>query len=120
MTALPAITEDASADGPQFFALVHASDPNRVCYFGVDVGDGAFTVRRDPATGHTNFGSWQSMTSALDRLDQLNGATGQMALVVFDSVPVVAVTALIGGNPFELSARVIAEAITETNAGEAP
>lgn len=118
MTTLPALTEDTSADGPQLFALVHASDPSHVCYFGIDVGNGAFTVRRDPVTGHTNFGSWQSMTSALKRLDQITGANGQMALVVFDSVPVAAVTALIGSNPFEDSLPTL-PANTEMDEGEA-
>lgn len=117
MTALPAVAEDTSADGPRFFALVRADDPNRVRYFGIDVGNGAFTVRRDPVTGHTNFGNWISMTSALKRLDQLTGADGRLALVVFDSVPAAVVTALIGGNPFEGSVPILATT-TETDEGE--
>jgi hypothetical protein len=117
MLTLPALAEDTSADGPQFFALVHAADPSRVCYFGIDVGNGAFTVRRDPVTGHTNFGSWQSMTSALKRLDQITGANGQLTAVVFDSVPVAVVTALIGNNPFEGSIPTLSPG-TDTNEGE--
>jgi hypothetical protein len=115
MTNLPALTAEDATSGPQFFALVHAADPNRVCYFGVNVGNGAFTVRRDPGTGHTNFGSWNSMESALKRLDQMTGASGQMALVVFDSVPVAVVTALIGSNSFGASSVALPVADTEAN-----
>jgi hypothetical protein len=115
MTTFPVVAEDISGAGPQFFALIHGGDPNRVCYFGIDVGDGAFTVRRDPVTGHTNFGSWNSMESALERLDQLNGANGHMTLVVFDSVPVAAVRALMESDP---STRAIPTAISETDGGE--
>jgi hypothetical protein len=119
MPTLPACAEDTSADGPRFFALVHAADPNRVCYLGIDVGNGAFTVRRDPVTGHTNFGSWQSMTSALRRLDQLTGANGQLTAVLFDSVPVEVVTALIGSNQFDPSSLAIAASTSETDEGGA-
>ncbi|HEX3592651.1 MAG TPA: hypothetical protein VHV74_23755 [Pseudonocardiaceae bacterium] len=55
------------------------------------------------------------MTSALRRLDQLTGANGQMVLVVFDSVPVAAVTALIGSDPLGETAAKLPTASAETN-----
>jgi hypothetical protein len=70
-------------------------------------------------TGHTNFGSWQSMTSALRRLDQLTGANGQLTAVLFDSVPVEVVTALIGSNQFDPSSLAIAASTSETDEGGA-
>jgi hypothetical protein len=90
---LPAVQQGT---GPQLFALVDACDPDRVYCYGVDVGAGAFTVRRDPESHHTDFGSWISMQTAFERLDGLAGGPGRLALVVFDSVPAVAMTA-IGG-----------------------
>jgi hypothetical protein len=76
------------------FALVDAVDPDRVYYYGIDVGAGAFTVRRDPDSRQTDFGSWISMRTAFERLDGMAGGPGRLALVVFDSVPAVPVTAI--------------------------
>jgi hypothetical protein len=80
--------------GPQLFALVDACDPDRVYYYGVDVGTMAFTVRRDPTSHQTAFGSWISMQTAFERLDGLAGGPGRLALVVFDSAPAVAMMAM--------------------------
>lgn len=93
MTNLPEVVTDEAFDGPRFFALVNADNPDSVFYYGIDVGNGAFTVRRDPDTQHTNFGSWISMRTAFRRLNSMAGEQSRMALVVFDSVPAEALTA---------------------------
>jgi hypothetical protein len=74
--------------------LVDLTDPSRVHYYGADIGTSAFTSRCDPDDGHTNFGRWNSMRSAFDRLDQFSGPDVDLALTVFDSVPALALTAL--------------------------
>jgi hypothetical protein len=91
---LPAVATDRQCAGPQLFALVDVCDPDRAYYYGIDVGSAAFTVRRDPESHQTNFGSWISMQTAFERLDGLAGGPGRLALVVFDSAPAVAVTAI--------------------------
>jgi hypothetical protein len=96
---LPAVAGDQQWPGPQLFALVDAGDPDRVYCYGVDVGTGAFTVRRDPASHQTDFGSWISMQTAFERLDGLAGGPGRLALVVFDSAPAVAMMAMGPGEP---------------------
>src|SRR5207302_1163225 len=93
---LPAVATDQRCAGPRLFALVDACEPDRVYYYGIDVGTGAFTVRRDPASHQTAFGSWISMQSAFERLVGMAGGPGRLALVVFDNVPAVAVTAIDG------------------------
>jgi hypothetical protein len=96
---LPAVPTDQRCSGSQLFALVDAVDPDRVYYYGIDVGSGAFTVRRDPESHRTDFGSWISMQTAFERLDGLAGGPGRLVLVVFDSVPVAAVTAIDRSGP---------------------
>lgn len=93
MDQLPEKVTSGEVVGPQFFALVNAYDPDSVYYYGIDVGNGAFTVRRDPNSHETNFGSWSSMRSAYRMLDKLSAGRKNMALVVFDSVPAKALTA---------------------------
>jgi hypothetical protein len=93
-TELIAGTSDQLCAGPQLFALVDICDPDRVYCYGVDVGTQAFTVRCDPESRQKDFGSWISMRSAFERLDSLAGGPGRLALVVFDSAPTVAVTAV--------------------------
>jgi hypothetical protein len=97
LSQLPAVITDQQGTGPQLFALVEACDPNRVYCYGIDVGAGAFTVRRNPDSHQTDFGSWISMQTAFKRLDGLAGGPGHLALVVFDSAPAVAVTAMAHG-----------------------
>lgn len=93
-TRLLAALSDYQFDGPKFFALVNADDPNQVYYYGLDVGECAFTVRTDPDTQHTNFGSWNSPESACHRLASFTGGHIRMALMLFDSVPVAVKMAL--------------------------
>jgi hypothetical protein len=93
------VVTDQQWAGPQLFALVDAGDPDRVYYYGVDVGKGAFTARRDPDSHQTDFGSWISMQTAFERLDSLAGGPGRLALVVFDSAPAMAMMATGQGKP---------------------
>jgi hypothetical protein len=93
---LPALAGQPSVD-PQMFALVDASDPTKIYFHGIDTGNGAFTV--SGSDGPTNFGKWTSMQSAFDRLDMITGPDVQLALVMFDSLPVMAVAPLPLGWP---------------------
>lgn len=88
---LPALAADQPGGEPQLFSLVDASDPTRVYFHGIDTGNGAFTISE---SGSTNFGKWNSMQSAFERLDMMTGPHVQLALVMFDSLPVMAVTPL--------------------------
>lgn len=117
MDLLPAVADDGPAGCPQFFALVNAHDPDRVYYLGVDVGNRAFTVRCDPQTHHTNFGHWNSMESALRRLDKFSGGQANMALLVYDSVPVMALTAM--GEVFELTAVIDGDVVEDAEVVDA-
>jgi hypothetical protein len=96
LSQLPAVITDQQGTGPQLFALVDVCDPERVYCYGIDLGTGAFTVQCDPAN-QTAFGKWISMRTAFERLDCLAGGPGRLALVVFDSAPAVAVTAMARG-----------------------
>lgn len=82
---------------PQMFALVDASDPTKIYFHGIDTGNGAFTV--SGSDGPTNFGKWTSTQSAFERLDRFAGPHVQLALVLFDSLPVMAVAPLPLGWP---------------------
>lgn len=111
---LPNIGSFQPFAAPHFFALVDMFDPSQVHYYGVDVGTSAFTVRCGTDGSNTNFGHWNSMESAFARLNQFAGPDVHLALISYDSVPVMARSA-IGG--YELRA-----VATQNNLaiGEAP
>jgi hypothetical protein len=90
---LPDLTAGQPFPGAEFFALVNLLDAGDVHYYGIDMGTSAFTVRCGP-NGSTSFGHWNSMESALKRLDQFEGPDTHLALMVYDSVPVMALSAL--------------------------
>lgn len=96
-TADLATLADQPSVEPQMFALVDASDPTKIYFHGIDTGNGAFTV--SGSDGPTNFGKWMSMQSAFERLDMMTGPHVQLALVMFDSLPVMAVAPLPLGWP---------------------
>jgi hypothetical protein len=91
---LPELGTVLPSAGAEFFALVDIFDPSQVHYYGVDVGTSAFTVRCAPDGAMTSFGHWNSMESAFKRLDQFAGPNVHLALMVYDSVPVLALSAL--------------------------
>lgn len=96
---LPELTDDQPCTEPQLFALVDATNPNTIHYYGLDLGNAAFTVRSRQAGVGTNFGSWISMHSAFERLDRMAGPYVRLALVMYDSVPVMVTAALGSGWP---------------------
>jgi hypothetical protein len=96
---LPAPAVEQPCTDPQLFALVDASNPTRIYYYGVDVGNAAFTIRRDRPGAGTNFGSWISVETAFEKLDRITGPHVRLALVFYDSVPVEALVPLSPGWP---------------------
>lgn len=95
---VPATGADVAFSSVQMFALVSAADPATVTHYGIEVGTGAYTFRTD-ANGHTNFGHWRSMQSAFEKLDRMAGPEHNLALVLFDSIPVMALAPLLQGWP---------------------
>lgn len=74
----------------QMFAVVDLADPTTALCHGVDTGDGAFTFQVGPNGLHTTFGRCSSMESALTIQNRMAGPRANLALVLFDSVPVMA------------------------------
>jgi hypothetical protein len=91
---LPDLSMGQPFPGVEFFALVGLFDASQVHYYGVDTGTGAFTVRCAADGAGTSFGHWNSMGSAFQRLDQFAGPNVHLGLVFYDSIPVMALSAL--------------------------
>lgn len=108
--AAAAVASDLPFSEFQLFAVVDASQPDRVVHYGMDVGDHAVTFRRNPSSGRIEVGHWSSMQSAYDRLDKFT-PYADLALIMFDSVPVMALTPLVNGWPGST-------AITDQSAGQ--